>query len=133
MTKEEVIIVAVQWWSDKLMSGKPHSNGDNSPASVFACMFADIMAKSISKEQISIFEKELTGILNAEYDTQLFRYGFKSIYIGCDYAPCNLLYTAANKAGINPNNFPYKTHMQIARNSVSVADGYGKPYAMLEA
>jgi hypothetical protein len=132
MTKEEVILIAVQWWSDKLMSGQPHNNGDNSIPSVIMCMLADIGAKPITRWQLSIFENELTKLLNDDYDKWLVQCGLDAFSIGCDYAPDKVLCVAANRAGIDLNNFPFKTHMRITKSGVSVRDGYRKPYKEIE-
>ena len=35
---------------------------------------------------------------------------------------------AANKAGINRLNFPFKTGMFVSDTEVSVKEGYGEPY-----
>lgn len=128
MTKEEVILTAVQWWSDKLASRAPHSNGDNNSASIMACLFADMCRENTSKEKLTLFEKFLTERLSLRYD-DLITTG-KSLYfmIGCDYSPDGELSEAAEKAGIGTLNFPFKTWMRIGKDYVEVSAGYGAPF-----
>lgn len=131
MTKEEVIITAATWWADKLRKRQPHSNGDNSASSIFACIFADIGMKNVTEDQYNVFERALAVGIEDQYKKYLENLNFPNIYVGCDYDPCSVLAEAADKAGIPTLNFPYKTHMQITKNEVFVADGYGKPYVAI--
>ena len=128
MTKEEVIITAAMWWTDKLRKRQPHDNGDNSRESAFANLFADLLATPATEAQLNVFERALTVGIEEEYKKYLEDRTFPSIHIGCDYSPDNVLTVAAYKAGISIHNFPYKTHMLISKNEVQVADGYGTPY-----
>lgn len=54
---KETIEKAVSWWAEKLVGNQPHSNGDNSYASIMTCLLADSRVKKISKKQIDIFKK----------------------------------------------------------------------------
>ena len=131
MTRDEVILTAVQWWSDKLASRAPHSNGDNSSASVLACMFADIGSKELTRIQLSLFEGFLTSKLQSLYDQEIVKWKSSSFSIGCDYGPCSELIYAAENAEINLLNFPFKTWMRIGKDYVEVSDGYGKPWVRI--
>lgn len=113
---------AVNWWCEKLESRQPHSNGDSSAPSVMACMMADIGTKAVTDEQIAVFREELLKELEEKQDT-----GW-GISLECDYGPCRELDAAAQKAGINVLNFPFKTGMEIRDGKVRVSDGYAKPY-----
>lgn len=130
MNKEEVILTAVQWWSDKLASKAPHSNGDKSSASFMACLFADLGARTLTTEQLFTFEKALTERLSAKYDKHFTRYSDWFI-IGCDYGPDSVLYESADEAGIGTMNFPFKTWMRICKDYVEVSAGYGEPYVRI--
>lgn len=130
MTKEEVILTAVQWWSDKLASKAPHSNGDKSSASFMACLFADLGAKTLTPEQVSTFERALTERLGAKYDKHFTR-GSDCFIIGCDYGPDIALYESAEEAGISTMNFPFKTWMRIYKDYVEVSAGYGAPFVRI--
>lgn len=132
MIKEQAIKTAVKWWSNKLKSKAPHSNGDNSLSSIMACFLADGGMQDVTDEQINIFESELTNYLNHSLDTDTF-FG-----MGCDYNPTANLLEAAKTAGISEFNFPYKTWMEIENRSKSedgyvvlVSDGYAQPYMEL--
>lgn len=121
MIGDNEIQKAVNWWSDKLRSNSPHSNGDTGLASVMACIIADRGTKPVSDEQIAIFKEELTKSLE-EHRADSW------ISLDCDYGPCRMLDAAAQKAGINVLNFPFKTGMEIREGKVRVSDGYGMAY-----
>lgn len=129
MTRETAIKTAAKWWADKLRQRAPHSNGDNSPASVFACMFADMGTEAASEEKIAVFTEELEHQIQEHMDNINNRY----VCLDCDYAPCTLLAESAARAGINRLNFPFKTDMIIEQGismdyKVLVSDGYGQPW-----
>ena len=128
MTKEEVISTAAKWWTDKLASIPRHDNGDNSRTSLVACLFADMCSEPITKEQLVIFEEELIRNIRSTYENHIEHVGCHFTVIGCDYAPCSELYSAAVGAGINVNNFPFKTWMRIGPDYVEVSDGYRRAY-----
>ena len=127
MTREIAIKTAVKWWTDKLRRRSPHSNGDNGAASVFACLLADINAENIQNDKLDLFTTELeNGIREAMTRNERF------VWLGCDYGPDMVLRDAADKAGINYLNFPFKTNLCIEQigdgYSVKVSDGYAQPY-----
>lgn len=132
MKRETAIKTAAKWWADKLRQRAPHSNGDNSTASVFACMFADMSTEAASEEKIAVFTAELEHQLREHMDNINDRY----VCLDCDYAPCTMLGESADEAGINRLNFPFKTNMTIEQNSsmdysVRVSDGYAQPWENL--
>lgn len=128
MTKTHAIKTAAKWWADKLKRRQPHSNGDNSSHSRFACLLADLGTEPITDEQLALFAEELEREIGKYMDENPDRY----THIGCDYGPCRTLHEAAKKAGINALNFPYKTNMLIEQNgavyTVQVSDGYARGY-----
>lgn len=128
MTKTHAIKTAAKWWADKLKRRQPHSNGDNAPASVFACLLADIGTEAITDDQLALFTEELErGIQNYMEEIRV-----RHTFISCDYGPDMVLREAAGKAGINYLNFPFKTNMLIEQigdgYTVKVSDGYGRGY-----
>ena len=131
MTKEEVIITAVQWWSDKLRGRLRHDNGDDSRSSILACMFADMAASPVNEEQLRIFEKCLAARLETRYDQYIKGQTYGSYTLHCDYGPDVVLWESAKEAGIPNVNFPFKTGMRIRKDHVEVSDGYGKPYVRI--
>ena len=128
MTKDHAIKTAAKWWADKLKQRQPHSNGDNSPASIFACFLADHRTEAITDKKLALFTEELECQIRQYMDWRCGRY----TWIGCDYGPGMMLREAADKAGINYLNFPFKTNMIIEQRgddySVQVSDGYGSAY-----
>ena len=88
MDKEKVIEVAVNWWAEKVSKRHPHSNGDDSDASVMACLLADISYKGLSEEQVETFKRELTALLTEKYEERFEKLNWEyPISIGCDYGP----------------------------------------------
>lgn len=125
----ESIKKAVNWWAERLMERRPHSNGDNDLSSVIACMFADIATVPITEARITIFKDALRQEIMKK-EQQIMKFG--CLFLGCDYGPCIELYIAAQKAGISELNFPFKTHMVIRKNGdVEVQDGYGQPFVKI--
>ena len=134
MKKEIAIKTAAKWWTDKLRQRTPHDNGDNSPASVFACIFADMATDEVTEDKLAVFTAELEHQIQEHMENINDRY----VCLDCDYAPCTLLRESADAAGINRINFPFKTDMAIEQNSdngyrVRVSDGYAQPWADLPA
>ena len=128
MIKNHAIKTAAKWWADKLKQRQPHSNGDNSFGSMFACTLTDMLAEEVSDEQLALFTKELEGEIHKFME----KYNDRYTFLDSDYGPGGMLREAAEKANISVFNFPYKTHLCIERNgenyTVKVADGYGVGY-----
>lgn len=127
MDRERVIEVAVNWWADKISKRHHHDNGDNSTASVMACLMADMGHKETTEEQVEVFKRELTALLTDEYENFFGKSEHGSILLGCNYGPSLILDKAAEIAGINILNFPFKTFMYIGKGEVKVSDGYCQP------
>lgn len=132
MTREIAIKTAAKWWTDKLRERAPHSNGDNSRASVFACILADIGSDNIQEDQLAVFTTELeNGIREAMAENE------RWVWLNCDYHPVPILRAAAEKAGISELNFPFKTTLEIEQKGddvyvVMVSDGYAQPYERIK-
>ena len=132
MTKTHAIKTAVKWWTDKIKRRQPHSNGDNSPSSTCACLLADLGAEATTDDQLELFATELeSGIQN-----YMDKYPHRHTFIGCDYGPDRVLGEAADKAGINYLNFPFKTNLLIEQigegYTVRVSDGYARGYETIQ-
>lgn len=125
MTKEQAIRTAANWWAEKLKERQPHSNGDNSPASVLACLLADLRTDEVTEEKLKLFK----AALEREIQEHTTRYPGCMISLHSDYGPGMMLFEAAVEAGIPLINFPFKTSLFITENgddfAVKVFDGYG--------
>lgn len=127
MNKNQAIETAAKWWADRLKANRPHSNGDNSAASVFACLLADMGTEPVQDDKLELFKEELSSRINAYMDK------FNDMYVTlmCDYGPGAMLCEAAEKAGINKGNFPFKTSISIIKRDntyvVYAYDGYRAP------
>lgn len=140
MTKYQAIRTAVYWWSNKINMPEPHDNGDNSSASVFACLFADMKVKQCTESQLMEFRSTLARLIERQIDREMEIDYSKTIriFLSCDYHPYAMLFDAAQQAGISKSNFPFKTYMLIETNDcgkyfhIKVSDGYGRPYVELD-
>lgn len=126
MSREEMITIAVDWWANKLQNVR-HDNGD--PASILAMMMADMIAEKHipTEEQIDIFKRELKTRIEERLEHPV----WPECRLSCDYGPCKELADAAKAAGIDNSRFPYKTHMRITEEAVSVAAGYAQPFVTI--
>ena len=129
MTKEQAIITAVKWWSNKLRQKSRHDNGDRGLASLFACAMADSGMTEIAEEQLKKFEEALVEDLTTRLSSSTY------VWLNTDYNPNDILCAAANKAGIGTMNFPYKITVHVEKISamsnefrVGIRDGYGAPW-----
>ena len=125
----EYVKVAVNWWANAIVNPK-FDNGDDSVAGEMTFLLAMMVnsKNSISKEQIAIFKKELAQLIIEKMDSSF----VGECRLGVDFHPDRLLYTAAQKAGIDNNmGFPWKTNMRITKNNVSVSAGYAAPWETL--
>lgn len=123
MVEEKIVKIAVEWWAEKISGNKPHSNGDNSPVNRIAMMIADSGRKNITEDQLNFFKEELSRGIKEHFAENEY-----DLLLCVDYSPCTLLNKAAEKAGINVLNFPFKTDMRIYSNRVEVSDGYRQPW-----
>lgn len=107
---EDAVLKVVMWWSDKSFRAVMNqNNGDNSQqGGVVSALMNMVSLKAqdaVSDEQIKKFESKLTDLLmNAgKFDRTL----------SVDYDPCEMLYKAAEFAGIDTYCFPCKSHTRI--------------------
>lgn len=119
---KEAIEKAANWWAERILEDRPHSNGDNSFTSVTACLLADMGRKNITPDQADMFKKALAKRMAEYAESRMFNH----FSIMCDYGPCGMLIDAANEAGISAANFPFKTTMFVTeKDGIMVRDGYG--------
>ena len=120
----EAATVAAEWWTEKISGNCQHSNGDASLSSMITMCLADRGQEKPNLEQLDTFKAAvIKGIEEYPYSHEIDLY--------CDYGPGLILRDAANEAGINHLNFPFKTGMFVSANQVRVKDGYGKPYEII--
>lgn len=119
---KEAIEKAVNWWAERLLENRPHSNGDDSFTSVTACLLADMGRQNITSDQADTFKKTLAKRMAEYAESGMFNH----FSIMCDYGPCGMLIDAANEAGISAANFPFKTTMFVTeKDGIMVRNGYG--------
>ena len=106
---KEAIEKAVNWWAEKILEDRPHSNGDDSFTSITACLLADMGRQNITPDQADMFKKALAKRMAEYAESGMFNH----FSIMCDYGPCGMLIDAANEAGISAANFPFKTTMFV--------------------
>ena len=117
----EAAVVAARWWAERIVGNTRHDNGDTNLSSAFAMWMADAGQEKPSIAQIITFEAAvIRGI--EEYPHQ------DLVGLCCDYGPGGILHDAAEEAGINELNFPFKTNMFVAKDRVRVSAGYAQPY-----
>lgn len=125
---KEAIEKAVNWWAEKILEDRPHSNGDDSFTSITACLLADMGRQNITSDQADTFKKALAKSMTEYAESGRFNH----FSIMSDYGPCGMLIDAANEAGISAANFPFKTTMFVTeKDGIMVRDGYGAPVVKL--
>lgn len=119
----EAAVVAARWWAERIVGNTRHDNGDTNLSSSFAMWMADAGQETPNRAQIETFEAAvIRGI--EEYPHQ----DLVGVDLCCDYGPGGILHDAAEEAGINELNFPFKTNMFVAKDRVRVSAGYAQPY-----
>ena len=118
-----------EWWGNHIDSITHHDNGDLSFESFFAGLMADSLNESVTESQREHFVEILTDKLMNAYAEEGH---INSFYLESDYGPSEFLYNAAIEAGISPNNFPWKTSMNVddydGETKVRVSYGYRAPW-----
>ena len=117
--------VTAKWWRDRI-SNINHDNGDNSQSSQMAGLFANLLAAKNppTKEQLDKFEEALIDLICKD--------NIVEVHLDCDYSPCIILYEAAIAAGIDTSVFPWKVNTRTSENTLSISDGYCKPWVYIE-
>lgn len=104
---EAMARAAAHWWAERADGTAHHNNRGGDLASVFAGILADTMNTPPQCGALEKFEE----ILAEKIMTAEFPYMWSSIWV--DYGPDQILAEAAQEAGINCANFPWKTGMHI--------------------
>lgn len=112
---------AVEWWAKKISGEEPHDNGSVDFASFMGCRMADMRRKKITEKQLFVFKEVLRG------EIEVNKRKCDCLILGCDYGPDKNLDFAAEQAGINVLNFPFKTWMAIKDEKIEVHEGYAAP------
>lgn len=129
---KEAAQAMAEWWADKVAPGARHDNGDhNSMTSALAGILADTLNKPADEASRNKFVELLSDAIQKE--PNLYSLNHK---LSCDYSPTVFLSNIAKEAGINANNFPWKTGMVIRNKNLEVFevmthDGYGAPWNIL--
>lgn len=132
-TKEMAYTMA-RWWGDKVNGSAHHDNGDRGLTSTLCGIFADSFNVMADKSQIDKFVDVLTEKIWKELNEKNY---ISSSHLYCDYGPSKFLSDAAKEAGINPDNFPWKTGMIVSEDPINgklkvlVRAGYGSPTAQI--
>lgn len=127
MLSKKLIETAVNWWAERVTGNTIHSNGDETKASEFAGLLADLMQEPVKdKNKVEKYKESL-----AEHLVKSFGDGRSRLCLSCDYAPDFILSKAAKEAEINVHNYPWKTSMIISDDRIEVSEGYGQPYRMI--
>lgn len=129
----EMALAIANWWGDHVHTNTHHDNGDNSMTGLFTSILADRLNEEVTDEARKKFVDILTDkiLKRAEEKGRLL-----SFDLVCDYGPSIFLSDAAKEAGINCNNFPWKTHMGIREEDdgsvkVMVSCGYRAPWTQI--
>lgn len=122
---EEMARAAARWWAERVDGTKRHDNGGNDFTSFMAGMMADTLREPPKVGALERFEKILTEKIVENGSIMQ-----HETFLDVDYSPDRILSEAAKEAGINTNNFPWKTCMCISleRNMIQVRDGYRAPW-----
>lgn len=116
------------WWGERVGGKTHHDNGDHKNfASVFAGILADSMNRPMDESTVNKFVDILTEKILKQSEEN--PYALRHL-LDCDYGPSKFLSDAAKEAGIDPNNFPWKTSMAVRENRdgdtvAEVYAGYG--------
>ena len=124
--RNKTALVAAKWWADKLRYGTTHDNGDNQQSFMMNLFLALAKKKEGFDEKIDEFESKLAELIDEELERRW------SVYLRVDYHPEGLLYEAAQAVNIDVEyKLPVKTSMQVTKEEIQVAEGYGKEFTKL--
>lgn len=129
---EEIAKIAATWWADKVAKPK-FDNGDNSDNGGMAQLLAALGTKPVGIEAREKFISELKSKIEKRIYWEPKYERVPRMVLSVDYGPDKDLYEAAEAAGVNKMNFPWKTTMWIDKNHVSVSYGYRTPEEILYA
>lgn len=125
---------AATWWTEKISGRVFHDNGDDSiNGGVAGIMMGMITSREPEPgdDQFENFKTELTAEVNEilERDASWRERPWASL--GTDYGPERPLALVAERCGIPFSRFPWKTHMSVCPDYVTVSDGYARPSVLI--
>lgn len=129
----EMALAMANWWGDHVRTNTNHDNGDRSMAG----LLTSILANRLNEEVTDEARKKFVDILTDKILKKVEEKGWISSFdLDCDYGPSKFLSDAAKEAGIDSNNFPWKTNMAIREEDdgsvkVMVSCGYGAPWTQI--
>lgn len=117
--------VTAKWWRERITK-LHHDNGDESQQGKIAGLLGDLLAakNTPTTEQLDKFEEVLIDLISKE--------NIVKVHLDCDYNPCSILYEAATAAGIDTSVFPWKVNTITTEKTLSVSDGYAKPWVYID-
>jgi hypothetical protein len=119
---DKIINIAAQYWINIIKSGKDHDNGDNSLTGFFCSHWANESTEELETEKLEKFRKAFFK----EFKKVVKEYPRESeMDLYCDYGPGWVLSEAAEEAGIDTIQFPWKTGITIGPDYIREC----KPYA----
>lgn len=124
--EEKIANMAAEWWANKVCRPK-FDNGDDSEVGFLGSLMAHSIVKPVTEEM----RKDFVCLLSKQISKKLNEKDYRYIQIGTDYHPDKILRESAENAGISLDNFPWKTHMFIDENHISVSDGYRSPQEII--
>ena len=128
MNQEQIEAAADFWLGtlDRARAGR--DNGDADTNFVIAAFNANPSHLPLSNAQRAKYREAFAYRLSAY--ASLFsaqgRYDY-SIFLNCDYGPCELLTQCATDAAISTDWYPWKTRMHLEPGYISVSEGYAAP------
>ena len=116
---------AARWWSEKIRGASLDDFDNEEPSAVgLDVMFQATEAAMLAQpegDELDSFENDLSDAVRKEVES----HGF--VTLDTDYAPKGTLYDIARESGISMSVFPWKTHMYVTKDLVTVRDGRSAP------
>lgn len=129
----EMALAIANWWGDHVCTNTHHDNGDYSMTGLFTSILADRLNEKVTDEA----RKKFVNILTDKILKEVQEKGRLPFFaLNCDYGPSKFLSDAAKEAGIDSNNFPWKTNMGIREEDdgsvkLMVSCGYRAPWTQI--
>ena len=112
---DKVINMAALYWISIIAEGQDHDNGSLDFASLMCARLANNAAIKVPVENLRKFKEAFAKhfkLLTDKYPNS------KEVTTYCDYSPGLVIRDAAEEAGINEIQFPYKTGILIGPNYI---------------
>lgn len=121
---DEALAAAAEWWA-KAIDRPKFDNGGTDEANMLSRMLMTIQAQPVTEAQLDTFKTRLIELLREKSPVESLR---PDLCLHVDYHADQVLCDAADAAGIQHENFPWKTVMWIDADGggkVTVRHGYG--------